>query len=362
MGSNAMITQTSIQSNYPIQNGGLYITGGRNDKPIDRIQKELLSEDMRRFDETLMKALEPQRDYLTETEYELYRRGKKLRPMMLMLSARLLSGHGYLPEKVIKGAVSLEMLHVATLIHDDIIDNAMLRRGLKSVNASRGVNTTILVGDMQFVQAIRGFVDAIDTQEDMGLVKLVLDTAFRICCGELDELRTDPNWETKILREHYYETIERKTAVLFGLACESGAALAGSHTSEARRIGFYGRRVGRAFQIMDDLFDFIHKDKITGKVQGTDLAMRRATLPIIYAMDELGPGHPVSRIMKGAKYSPNQLTAGIHAVKNTAGFGKVYYEAREQAIDGLQYLKLFPANRYRDALEEIALHVVDRSF
>lgn len=357
-----MITETSIQYSQPVHSGGLCIAGDRNDKPVDRIQNELLSEDMRRFDETLMNALEPQRDYLTETEYELYKRGKKLRPMMLMLSARLLYGDGTLPEKVIKGAVSLEMLHVATLIHDDIIDNALLRRGLKSVNASRGINTTILIGDMQFVQAIRGFADAIDTQQDMGLVKLVLDTAFRICCGELDELRTDPNWETRVLREHYYETIERKTAILFGLACESGAALAGSHSSDARRIGFYGRRVGRAFQIMDDLFDFIHKDSATGKIQGTDLAMRRATLPIIYAMDELGPGHLVSRIMRGAEYTPSQLVAGINAVKNTSGFQRVYYEAREQAIDALQYLRLFPANRYRDALEEIALYVVDRNF
>jgi heptaprenyl diphosphate synthase len=351
-----------IETKADTPNHGLLISGGRDYKPIDRIQSELLSLDMRRFDETLTNALEPQRDYLTETEHELYKRGKKLRPMMLMLSARLLHGNGPLPDKVIQGAVSLEMLHVATLIHDDIIDNALLRRGLKSVNAARGINTTILIGDMQFVQAIRGFVEAIDAQRDMGLVKLVLDTAFRICCGELDELRIDPNWETKVLRERYYETIERKTAVLFGLACESGAALAGSHTSEARRIGFYGRRVGRAFQIMDDLFDFIHEDQVTGKVQGTDLAMRRATLPIIYAMDELGPDHPVSRIMKGAGFTPAELWAGIKAVKNTSAFKKAYNEAREQAIDALQYLRLFPVNGYRDALEEISMYVVDRSF
>jgi heptaprenyl diphosphate synthase len=340
---------------------GLIMAGRRDSQPVARIQTELLAVDMQRFDVMLREVLETQRDYLTDGEYELYRRGKKLRPMLLLLAARLFWGDRDLSAKIIKGAVSLEMLHVATLIHDDIIDNALLRRGLKSVNASRGINTTILIGDMQFVQAIRCFADAIDTQQDMGLVKLVLDTALRICCGELDELRTDPNWDTSLLRARYYETIERKTAILFGLACESGAALAGSHTGEARRIGFYGRRVGRAFQIMDDLLDFIHEDRTAGKVQGTDLAMRRATLPIIYAMEELGPAHLVSRIMRGSEYTPGQLMAGINAVKNTGGFQRAYDDAREQAIDALQYLRLFPANCYRDALEEIALYVVDRS-
>ncbi|MCP4220047.1 MAG: polyprenyl synthetase family protein [bacterium] len=346
----------------PAAGGTLKIRGGVNENPIPRITEELLTADLKRFDDALLHALKPQEEYLTDTEYELYKRGKKLRPIMLVLSARLLFGDGELPQKVIEAAVSLEMLHVATLIHDDIIDDALLRRGLKSVNAQRGVNTAILVGDMQFVQAVRCFVDAIDTEEDMGLVRMVLDTAFRICCGELDELNTDPNWETGKLRGKYFETIERKTAVLFGLSCESGAALVDGRTSQARRIGFYGRRVGRAFQIMDDLFDVIHEDKKTGKLQGTDLAQRRVSLPIIYAMEELGPEHLVSRIMKGAEFTDKQLDEGMRAIRNTDGFKRAYADARKEIIDALQYLDPFPANRYRDALEEIALYVVNRNF
>ena len=164
--------------------------------------------------------------------------------MMLMLSARMIHGDGELPEKVVMAAVSLEMLHVATLIHDDIIDGALMRRGLRSVNATRGSNAAILVGNLQFLQGIRSFVDAIDTESEMGLVKLVLDTAFRICCGELDELETDPNWEPHKLKEHYYQVIERKTAILFGLACETGVALAQGRSSDSRRAGYYGRRMG----------------------------------------------------------------------------------------------------------------------
>lgn len=311
--------------------------------------------------ETLMAALEPQRPYLTGTEYDLYRRGKKLRPVMLLLCARMIHGpRSPLPLKAIQGAVSLEMLHVATLIHDDIVDDALTRRGLASVNAARGTGPAIIVGDLQFVQAIRGFVDAIDAQKDLGLVKLVLDTAFRICCGELDELQTDPAASTAALHARYMETIERKTAVLFGLACESGVTLAEGRTSAARRAGFYGRRVGRAFQIMDDLLDFVHDDAAAGKEQGMDLSRRRVSLPLIYAMDELGPGHMVTRIMHGASFTPAELDAGVRAVRASSGFAQAYADARAQALDALEYLRPFPRNRYRRALEEIALHVVDR--
>lgn len=330
---------------------------------IDRIRAELLSEDLERFAETLIETLEPQRPYLTEIEYNLYQRGKKIRPVMLLLCARMIHGpHFPLPEKAIKGAVSLEMLHVATLIHDDIVDNALVRRGLQSVNAARGTETAIMVGDLQFVQAIRGFVDTINTQEDMGLVKLVLDTAFRICCGELDELQTDPTWDIKELHKRYLETIERKTAILFGLACESGVTLAEGHTSDARRAGFYGRRVGRAFQMMDDLFDFVQDNEAAGKIQGMDLARRRVSLPLIYAMEEFGSTHLVSRIMHGADYSHEELRSGVAAVRNSASFTRAYAKSREQALDALEYLRPFPNNRYRQALEEIALYVVDRGF
>ncbi|WP_346882205.1 polyprenyl synthetase family protein [uncultured Algibacter sp.] len=342
---------------------GLKIDSDRKINPFNAILEDLLKEDIERFLETLDKALEPQKKYLTNTELEIYQRGKKLRPIMLLLSARLIQGEGKLSPKVIKAAVSLEMLHVATLIHDDIIDDALMRRGLESVNATRGTNTAILIGDMQFVQAIRCFVDAIDTESEMGLVKIVLDTAFQICAGELDEIHTDPNWDIATLKERYFEVIERKTAIMFGLACETGLALAGGRTRESRRIGFYGRRIGRAFQIMDDLFDFLHEEKDSGKIKGIDLEQKRLSLPIIYAMEELGPNHLVSKIIRSNKIStPQELKAGIEAIQNTMAYTKCYNDARHEAITALDYLDLFPKNKYRKALEEIAFYTVDRSF
>ncbi|THU38331.1 polyprenyl synthetase family protein [Niastella caeni] len=328
--------------------------------PLYHILDNLLGPDMVRFDEELTTALEPQARHLTDTEHQIYKRGKKIRPVMLLLSARLIRGEEELSHKIIKASASLEMLHVATLIHDDIIDDALLRRGLSSVNAKRGTNAAILVGDLQFVQAIRTFVDAVETNSEMGLVKMVLDTAFNICTGELDELETDPNWNLVALRQRYFDVIERKTAIMFGLACETGMSLAKSHTGEARRLGFYGRRVGRAFQIMDDLFDFLQDEKDSGKQVGIDLVRRRVTLPIIYAMEELGAAHPVSSIIRGEMQPPDDLRNEIRAIKSTQAIERSYADARHEALDALEYLKHFPKNRYRDALEEIALYTVDR--
>ena len=325
----------------------------------------MLANDIEDYNNTLLYALEPQRQYLTDAELEIYRRGKKIRPLVLLLSARMVFGGGRdtpLPHKAIKAAVSTEMLHVATLIHDDIIDHAPMRRGVPSINKERGTEMAILVGDLQFVQAIRCFTDSIDTASDMHLVQLVLNTAFKICCGEIDELRADPTWDTARLRDNYFQTIERKTAVLFGLACECGVALGGGRTRDARRIGFYGRRLGRAFQIIDDVFDIARSADNAGKLPGTDLARRRPTLPIIYAMQELGPDHMVSRIMRGAEFSRKELADAVRAVRRSNGFVKAYQDARQQAFDSLRYLELFPGNEYKKALEDIVLYVVNRGY
>lgn len=325
----------------------------------------LVESDMARYAEALVRALEPQQPYITEAEMEIYRRGKKLRPLLLILSARMVYAQGDetpLPIKAINAAVSTEMLHVATLIHDDIIDHAPMRRGIPSVNEERGTEVAILMGDMQFVQAIRCFTDSIDTESDMGLVRLVLNTAFKICCGEMDELQTDPNWDTATLRGRYFQTIERKTAVLFGLACECGVALGGGRTRDARRIGFFGRRLGRAFQIMDDIFDIARSLDHTGKLPGTDLARRRLSLPIIYAMAELGADHLVSAIVKGAEYSQNDLLQALLAVRKSDGFVQAYQDARMQALDSLQYLDPFPENNYKQALQDIIFYVVNREY
>lgn len=330
--------------------------------PVQRA-KDLVAGDMVRFEQVLQETLEPQSPYLTETEYEIYRRGKKLRPLMLLLSARLASTDptGELPAKAIKAAVSLEMLHVATLIHDDIIDVAPVRRGLRTVFSERGTEMAVLIGDMQFIQAIRCFAGGIDAQTDMHLVLLVLDVGFRICCGELDEIMTDPTQDVHSLEHRYLETVDRKTAALFALACESGASLVGAGKRTSFFLGRFGRQFGKAFQIMDDILDLVHPEELAGKAPGTDLLQGRLTLPVIYALPELPDDHLVRRMMKKEQPgSPEELQQAVDAVVQSAGLLKAYSRARKFALEAADFLTEFPESPYRDALAEIAQYVVDR--
>jgi heptaprenyl diphosphate synthase len=323
--------------------------------------RELVAADLARFEETLEAALAPQQNYLSTTEYELYRRGKKLRPVMLLLSARLCGGGEVeLPYKAIRAATSLEMLHVATLIHDDIVDVAPVRRGMPSVFADRGTEMAVLIGDMQFIQAVRCFSDGVETQEDMRLVRLVLEVGFKICCGEIDELQTDPTLSSDDLRERYFSTVDRKTAALFGLACEAGASLVGARTRATVMVSRFGRCFGRAFQIMDDLFDFVRSDDVAGKVQGTDLRQRRLTLPIINALETLPADHVLRRVIGREPFTEPDIAESINAVVTSAGFFAAYSEARRKIIEAVEYLKPFPPGPYRDAMMAIAYYVVDR--
>lgn len=327
--------------------------GTQTPNVVDALGSGLLAGDLQLLGVEIERALLPQKEYLSEMEYALYRGGKKLRSILLILFARLmLPDNLHLNDKILRGAASVEMLHMATLIHDDIIDGAETRRGLPTVHRSHGTNEAILIGDMQFLQAIRGFTDAIDTQEDMGLVQLVLDTAFKVCCGELDELRNDIN--SGNLKAKYLKIIERKTAILFGLSCESGVRLAGGSAADARRAGFYGRRFGMAFQIMDDILDFFPN---SGKLPGMDLANKTLSLPIIYAM-EMGENEP-EKLIRNEPGS--DFEKAFAQVRNCGAIDRAYSDSRNYIAESLRYLSVFPQDRYSQALSDIANFIVNRS-
>lgn len=331
--------------------------------PVSMIIQDLMASEMQGFERELARALEPQQGYLTDTEMALYRAGKKLRPLTLLLTARLFQAEGQLPPKVLRASASLEMLHVASLIHDDIVDHAALRRGQGSVNAARGTEMAILIGDMQFLQAVRCFVEAIEDEHDMRLVKWVLDSAFDICRGEIDEMTTQPYWHPDALHGRYLTTIDRKTAVLFGLACESGAALMRARTADLRRLGAFGRHMGRAFQMMDDILDLSQSDQESGKCKGLDLHQRRLTLPIIHAMKLFGDLHPMVRFLRNSEsVAAEQVNAWVDEIRRSDAFALAYAEARATALQAVEHLQPLPDSPYRRALHDITMFVVNRSY
>ncbi|KQO12478.1 hypothetical protein ASF09_19030 [Sphingomonas sp. Leaf242] len=322
---------------------------------------EMEAQDWSCFRQQLEAALAPQQPYLTDLERAMYAGGKKVRPRVMMLSARLMNPWGPLSDKVYKGAAAVEMLHVATLIHDDIVDEAPMRRGLPSIAAARGTKTAVLIGDLQFVQAIRAFASAVDTDSDMALTRRVLDAAFDLCCGELDEFdRTLP--EDRVERiARYYRTIDRKTGVLFRLACSGGVELAGGRTREARRAGFVGRSIGRAFQIMDDVRDIVELDQYAGKAAGADLIMGRHSLPLLHAVDALGTDCTIARAMRGdGSVREADLDSALDEIRDCGAIDAAYAAARREAMDALFFLQPFAPTPARAALSAVAMEIVDR--
>lgn len=362
--------------------------------------RRLLRSDLSRFETVLDRVLDDQDDYLTAAEKELYKEGKKIRPVLLLCCARLgilfdlirtrvheenidieaddfdardltldleaemdaVAGRD-LPHRAIHGAVSLEMLHVATLIHDDIIDSAPVRRGHPSFNASRGGNQALLLGNMQFVQAVRLFADTVEVEEDMALVRQVLDTGYQICAGELDEL-TSPSgeWTTPQLEARYFRTANRKTATLFGLACESGVQLVRGSTKLTYALGRYGRKLGEAFQVMDDLFDVLRTEDQAGKQPGTDLREQRFSLPIVYALDTCAPDHPLYEVMYDEGASEAAFDTALDAVRQPEVVERTYNQARRRALQAVKYVDRIPPNPYQQVLRDVAYHTIDRGF
>lgn len=329
--------------------------------PLDGITDTLLYDDMMQFKREVEVLLEAQTPYLTDTERNMFLRGKKIRPVVMMLCARMIAEDDPLPRKLYRGAASLETLHIATLIHDDIVDEAPLRRGLPSVSAARGTKTALLIGDLHFVQALRSFADVIDTERDMMLIKLVLNTAFDICRGELDELERTPQKSHIEYVTRYYQTIDRKTAALFRLACQAGIDLVGGRTRDARRAGFFGRSLGRAFQIMDDVIDVLAVQGSEGKQPGIDLELGRMSLPLLYGTEILGPDHVISKALyEGIAPQGEILAEALDDLRECGAIDRAYAQARREMLQALFYLQPFPANRYREALDHLARFVVDR--
>lgn len=231
-------------------------------------------EDIARSEETLSKFLTSQYAYISTLVRHIERfKGKRLRPAVLHLSARAFGGEAPLACDV---AALVEMIHLATLCHDDILDEAETRRSVPTVNANWGNKTAVMTGDILFSRAF----EIMGRFDDPRAFRILSRTSRLICEGEL--LQIDSRFKVDLDEDAYFDLIEKKTAVLFGAAAELGALLAGAKESESKRMYAYGRRLGIAFQVVDDCLDLVGIEQTVGKSLGSDLKNGEPTLPIIH--------------------------------------------------------------------------------
>ena len=236
--------------------------------------------DLERSEEILSRYLTSQYAYIQTLVRHIERfRGKRLRPAILHLAAQAFGGEAPQAGEV---AAVVEMLHLATLCHDDILDNATTRRSVPTVNAQWGNKPAVMTGDILFSRAF----ELLGKLDDPRPFRILSRTARLICEGEL--LQIASRFNTRIEEEDYFDLIEKKTAVLFGAAAELGALLAGAGEEDGRRLFAYGRRLGLAFQIVDDCLDLVGEESTVGKSLGSDLKNGEPTLPLIHLFATAG--------------------------------------------------------------------------
>jgi octaprenyl-diphosphate synthase len=279
-------------------------------------------------------------------------RGKRLRPMLLLLTAgacgRVTPAHHVL------GAV-VEMIHTATLVHDDVLDGARVRRRMATVNAVWGVQTSVLLGDYLFTHAFH----LASTLDDARICRLIGEATDRVCEGELCQVLQRGNLD--LSEAEYFDIIDGKTAELTACCCHLGALYSGAPAEIVQALSRYGRYVGLAFQIADDLLDLVGEEKKTGKSLGTDLEQQKLTLPLIYLLhqsDTMLSRH-VRQILCG---SDNHKREALRPFLIESG-GEEYAQRRaeELAAEARSELTCLPPSPCRAILETLTERVVHRS-
>jgi heptaprenyl diphosphate synthase/octaprenyl-diphosphate synthase len=276
--------------------------------------------------------------------------GKRLRAAMVLLAAHLGT---YNFERAAHPAVAVELLHAATLIHDDLVDRAMQRRGRATVHARWDQDVAVMLGDYFFARAALELAD----EPDQRIIRYYVDAAQTMVEGELSPVTVLQPLETALTQ--YWRKTGSKTAVLFQAACKSGIAVSGGSDSEIEALDQFGYDVGLAFQIVDDVLDFTGDEETLGKPAGNDLREGTLTLPLIYAVAD-SDNTLLRTLAQTARPDQSRIPQLVAAVIEAGGTQRAMQTAREVVERAQQYLSIFPRSPYRQALAELAGFIVDR--
>ena len=286
-------------------------------------------------------------------EYLLQGGGKRIRPLLLMISANLCGNPG--PEAV-RMAAMVEFIHTASLLHDDVVDGAAVRRGRQSANSIWGNQATVLVGDFLYSKALHESV-LLSSQRVLESISYATKTMSE---GEvLQLLRTgDPD----ITEDEYFEVIEAKTAALISSSCRIGAILGGVSEDKEEALAGYGMDVGYAFQLLDDTLDYTASQEKLGKTLGKDLGEGKMTLPLIHLVQNAkgGDNGRVREIIEGQSQEKDDLEYVLNLMKETRSIEYGVDRAASHVERAKARLAVFPASPHKEALYAVADYVIER--
>jgi len=285
------------------------------------------------------------------THYIIKRKGKQVRPLFVFLTAKML---GEITTKTYDAAILVELLHTATLVHDDVVDDANERRGYFSINALWKNKVAVLVGDYMLSKILLLSIDKSNTD----LLEIVARSVKEMSEGEL--LQIEKARLLDITEEIYYEVIRKKTASLIATCCES-AALSTGKTEYKDKMRHFGECVGIAFQIKDDIFDYGMPGKI-GKPTGIDIRERKLTLPIIYTLNNSNPEvrKELINIIKNENENSKSVQRAVSLVKENGGIDYSHTQMLSYANKALEIIKDFPENDAKKSLELLVDYTINR--
>ena len=316
--------------------------------------KAPIAGEMARFEAHFKRSMKSNTPLLDKiTHYIIKRKGKQIRPMFVFLSAKLC---GTVDDKTYTAASLIELLHTATLVHDDVVDDAYTRRGFFSINALWKNKIAVLVGDYLLS---RGLLMSVDNN-GFDLLRIVSNAVREMSEGEL--MQIEKARKMNIDEPVYFEIIRRKTASLIAACCESGAASVGASADACENMRLFGEKVGIAFQIKDDLFDYGSADAI-GKPTGIDIKERKMTLPLIYALNQASPAQRRSVINTVRRHSdnPRKVREVINFVIESDGLNYAHQRMMAYTEEALSILDGFPESPSREGLRALVNYTVNRT-
>ena len=319
-----------------------------------KLAKEVIGKELDEFEKHFKDAVKSRVALLDRImQYIVKRKGKQMRPMFVLLSAKL---HGEITPSSYRAASLVELLHTATLVHDDVVDDALERRGMFSINALWKNKIAVLVGDYLLS---KGLLLSLENK-DFEILTILSNAVKKMSEGELLQMEKarNLNFDESV----YYEIINGKTASLLSSSCGAGAASVTKDESIIQKMREFGEMVGMAFQIKDDLFDY--GDAVIGKPTGNDIKEKKLTLPLIHILQKVEPGLK-KEIINIVKNNNNDKKTDKFVIDNVVANGGIEYatqkmiEYRDKAIT---ILYSFPESPSRAALEELVRYTTDRAY
>lgn len=312
-----------------------------------------LKKDLDIIEEALNEVIKADHPILCEASTQLlHAGGKRIRPVFV-----LLSGHfgNYEIERIKTVAVSLELIHMATLVHDDVVDDAELRRGKPTIKQLYGNRVAMYTGDYILARAL----ESITTLKDPSIHNILSKTLVEVVVGEMEQIKDKYNFDQQL--RDYLRRIKRKTALLIATSCKLGAIAGGATDGESKRLYKYGYYIGMSYQIIDDIFDFTSSSEELGKPTGSDLLQGNITLPVLLAMKDKSFNYKLRQTFTNPELvEENKLNELLVALKETDVIEDSYKVSDRYLSKALEALDDLPNNKAKRTLQDIARSIGKR--